>query len=224
MSGNDLIFNFFSENDPKGLEVIKNIFFKIISSPTYTLILNYYDKDDVFQEFLATKILPHRNHILDKFFEQQSGLVSYIQRMAKNFLADVYASVKLMSENEISEVIISKEEDDEDEVKSYFDLIGKGEDFILNIEVEELKIAFTKRLSDNEMLMFCYQISDSKELYKSKYFNDLSDDALYKRVERMKTKIKEILKEYSFSAEAFEKFLKEHSHEICKKLEVNNHG
>jgi len=30
MSGNDLIFNFFSENDPKGLEVIKNIFFKII--------------------------------------------------------------------------------------------------------------------------------------------------------------------------------------------------
>jgi len=40
----------------------------------------------------------------------------------------------------------------------------------------------------------------------------------------MKTKIKEILKEYSFSAEAFEKFLKEHSHEICKKLEVNNHG
>jgi hypothetical protein len=224
MSGNDLIFNFFSENDPKGLEVIKNIFFKIISSPAYTLILNYYDIDDVFQEFLAIKILPYRNHIVDKFFEQQSGLVSYIQRMAKNFLADVYASVKLMSENEISEVIISKEEDDEDEVKSYFDLIGKGEDFILNIEVEELKIAFTKRLSDNEMLMFCYQISDSKELYKSKYFNDLSDDALYKRVERMKTKIKEILKEYSFSAEAFEKFLKEHSHEICKKLEVNNHG
>jgi len=28
MSGNDLIFNFFSENDPKGLEVIKNIFLK----------------------------------------------------------------------------------------------------------------------------------------------------------------------------------------------------
>jgi len=224
MSGNDLIFNFFSENDPKGLEVIKNIFFKIISSPTYQLILNYYDKEDVFQEFLAIKILPHRNHILDRFFEQQSGLVSYIQRMTKNFLADVYASVKLMSENEISDVIISKEEDDEDEVKSYFDLIGKREDYTLNIEVEELKIALTKRLSDNEVLMFCYQISDSKELYKSKYFNELSDDALYKRVERMKTKIKEILKEYSFSAEAFEKFLKEHSHEICKKLEVNNHG
>jgi len=68
MSGNDLIFNFFSENDPKGLEVIKNIFFKIISSPIYQLILNYYDKEDVFQEFIATKILPHRNHILDKFF------------------------------------------------------------------------------------------------------------------------------------------------------------
>jgi hypothetical protein len=224
MSGNDLIFNFFSENDPKGLEVIKNIFYKIINNPNYTLILNYYNKEDVFQEFLATKILPHRNYIIDKFFEQQSGLVSYIQRMTKNFLADVYASVKLMSEYEISEVIISKEEDDEDEVKSYFDLIGKGEDYTLSIEVEELKIAFTKRLSDNEMLMFCYQISDSKELYKSKYFNDLSDDALYKRVERMKIKIKEILKEYSFSAEAFEKFLKEHSHEICKKLEVNNHG
>ena len=224
MSGNDLIFNFFSENDPKGLEVIKNIFFKIISSPIYQLILNYYDKEDVFQEFIATKILPHRNHILDKFFEQQNGLVSYIQRMTKNFLADVYASVKFMSENEISDVIISKEEDDEDEVKSYFDLIGKREDYTLNIEVEELKIALTKRLSDNEALIFCYQISDSKELYKSKYFNELSDDALYKRVERMKTKIKEILKEYSFSAEAFEKFLKEHSHEICKKLEVNNHG
>jgi hypothetical protein len=224
MSGNDLIFNFFSENDPKGLEVIKNIFFKIISNPTYNLILNYYEKEDVFQEFLAIKILPHRNHILDKFFEQQSGLVSYIQRMTKNFLADVYASVKLMSENEISEVIISKEEDDEDEVKSYFDLIGKTENYILNIEVEEVKIALTKHLSDSEVLMFCYQISDGKEFYKSKYFNELSDDALYKRVERMKTKIKEILKEYSFSAEAFEKFLKEHSHEICKKLEVNNHG
>jgi len=221
MSGNDLIFNFFSENDPKGLEVIKNIFFKIISSPTYTLILNYYDKEDVFQEFIATKILPHRNHILDKFFEQQNGLVSYIQRMTKNFLADVYASVKLMSENEISEVIISKEEDDEDEVKSYFDLIGKREDCTLSIEIEELKIALTKRLSDNEALIFCYQISDSKELYKSKYFSELSDDALYKRVERMKTKIKEFLREYSFSTEAFEKFLKEHSHEICKKLEVN---
>jgi hypothetical protein len=217
MSGNDLIFNFFSENDPKGLEVIKNIFFKIIGSPTYTLILNYYEKEDVFQEFLATKILPHRNYIIDKFFEQQSGLVSYIQRMTKNFLADVYASVKLMSEYEISEVIISKEEDDEDEVKSYFDLIGKTENYILNIEVEEVKIALTKHLSDSEVLMFCYQISDSKEFYKSKYFNELSDDALYKRVERMKTKIKEILKEYSFSAEAFEKFLKEHSHEICKK-------
>ncbi|MBX0313185.1 MAG: hypothetical protein JHC31_15730 [Sulfurihydrogenibium sp.] len=224
MSGNDLIFNFFSENDPKGLEVIKNIFFKIIGSPTYTLILNYYEKEDVFQEFLATKILPYRNHIVDKFFEQQSGLVSYIQRMTKNFLADVYASVKLMSENEISDVINSKEEDDEDEVKSYFDLIGKAENYILDIEAEEVKIALTKHLSDSEVLMFCYQISDSKEFYKSKYFNDLSDDALYKRVERMKTKIKEILKEYSFSAEAFEKFLKEHSHEICKKLEVNNHG
>jgi hypothetical protein len=224
MSGNDLIFNFFSENDPKGLEVIKNIFFKIISSPTYQLILNYYNKEDVFQEFLATKILPYRNHIVDKFFEQQSGLVSYIQRMTKNFLADVYASVKLMSENEISDVIISKEKDDEDEVKSYFDLIGKTENYILSIEAEEVKMALTKHLSDSEVLMFCYQISDSKELYKSKYFKDLSDDALYKRVERMKTKIKEILKEYSFSAEAFEKFLKEYSHEICKKLEVNNHG
>jgi hypothetical protein len=224
MSGNDLIFNFFSENDPKGLEVIKNIFFKIISSPTYQLILNYYDKEDVFQEFLATKILPYRNHILDKFFEQQSGLVSYIQRMTKNFLADIYASVKLMSENEISEVIISKEEDDEGEVKSYFDLIGKTENYILNIEAEEVKMALTKHLSDNEMLMFCYQISDSKEFYKSKYFNELSDDALYKRVERMKTKIKEILKEYSFSAEAFEKFLKEHSYRICKKFEVDNNG
>jgi hypothetical protein len=224
MSGKDLIYNFLSENDPKGLEVIKNIFFKIISSPTYQLILDYYNKEDIFQEFLAVKILPYRNHILDKFFEQQSGLVSYIQRMTKNFLADVYASVKLMSENEISEVIISKEEDDEDEVKSYFDLIGKTENYILNIEAEEVKMALTKHLSDSEVLVFCYQISDSKELYKSKYFNDLSDDALYKRVERMKTKIKEILKEYSFSAEAFEKFLKEHSHEICKKLEVNNHG
>jgi len=224
MSEDNLIYNFFSENDTKGLEVIKNIFFKILSSPTYKLILNYYNKEDIFQEFLANKVLPHRNHILDKFFEQQSGLVSYIQRMTKNFLADVYASVKLMSENEISEVINSKENDDEDEVKSYFDLIGKTEDYIINMEVEEVRIAFTNHLADNEMLMFCYQISDSREFYRSKYFNELSDDALYKRVERMKSKIKGILKEYSFSAEAFEKFLKEQSHEICKKFEVNNNG
>jgi hypothetical protein len=224
MSGNDLIVRFFSENDTKGLGVIKNIFLKILRNQTYGAVLNYYEEEDLFQEFLATKILPNKERILEIFYNQNNGLVSYIQRMAKNFLTDFYISTKKMSENEISEVFNNKEDHEDGKMRSYFDLIGKKEDHTLSIEVEEIEDTLMKNLTSNEWLIFCYQISDKKEVYKTKHLTELKDDALYKRIERMKKRLREIAIEYSFSKEAFERFLQEKAQEICKRFEVNENG
>lgn len=195
------IVEFLEGKSNEGLQIIANIFFKQINSEKFANI--GWDKEELFGDFIL-KIFEKREKLLEIFIAQPMGAASYIRKMVKNFLIENLTSLPPQAED----------------IEDYKNTIKDSRtpvDVINNIEAQRLKEIVEKQLSEDEVILLCY-ITD-KECQKSireTVFNNVSDDALYKRVERLKKKLAELVKSKSFAIDSVRLFLEEILPQICK--------
>ena len=119
-----------------------------------------------------------------------------------------------------NEVYYNQEEDDEE---STFEIVlettqTKEYDVLVKIESENILNKLVEELKDQEKQLLCYILSEEElQAYiKEKFFKDLSEDAFYKRVERLKKKLSSIAKEYGYSQEGFEEAFDTFYTQVCK--------
>jgi len=200
------IYNFLAEGNTEGLEIIENIFFKQLFSSSYKYILNSEDKEDLFMEFI-NRVFEKRNFLLEKFRTQNQGLPAYIRQMVKNFLKD---KIKHMSEIRMEPV-----NNYEKFLKSD---LGNPIIEIIKVDSLSLKEVINNKLKTEEIKVLCYITAKDKMMFKEIFFKNVSDDALYKKVQRVKEKLKRIINEYGYSKDTVEYYLTEILPTICNKV------
>lgn len=197
------LIEFLEGKSVEGLEIISNIFYKQINSEKFSQI--HWDKEELFGDFVL-KIFEKREKLLEIFSSQQMGAASYIREMVKNFLIDRLISLQPQTE-------------DIEDYKDYIKDSKSPADIINQIEAQRLREILKSKLSENDIFLLCY-ITD-KECQKSikeTVFNDVSDDAIYKRAERLKKKLAELTRLNGFGKESVKVFLEEILPEICKEM------
>ncbi|WP_297889891.1 hypothetical protein [Sulfurihydrogenibium sp.] len=214
MSGADLILEFLKEGKEEGLEVIRNIFFSKINKQTYQILKN--EQEDLFGDFLAEKLLPYKKNILERFKNGSEGLTSYISTAIENFLKTALEKAIHMSEVFDDSVYLYQEEDENPLEKR----AKKEVDFLIHIESERIFEIMKVELKEEEQKLLCYMLSDyrKQQSLKDSFYKELKDDALYKRVERFKKRLSEIVKKYEFSKNAVEHFFDSYYKEVCIKI------
>ncbi len=202
------ILLFLEGKSEKGLEIITNIFYKVLNSNAFSNLK--YQEEDLFMEFIE-KLFTKREIIVAKFKNTEKGLPSYIREMVKNFFKDKFEN---MSKNPLDKVNIIEGE----YAKSFENPIKIMEVF----EGEKIKEIFENTLNKEEILILCYIVLENKKLkqeYEEKFFKGISKDALYKRVQRLKEKLAKIVKEYNFAEGAVLYYLENLLPNICEKVE-----
>lgn len=195
------IVEFLEGKSNEGLQIIANIFFKQINSEKFAN--TGWDKEELFGDFIL-KIFEKREKLLEIFTAQPMGAASYIREMVKNFLIDHLNSLPPKIEN----------------IEDYKNTVKDSRtpvEVINSIEAYRLRELIKEQFSDDEIILLCYMTD--KECQKSireTVFNNVSDDALYKRVERLKKKLAELVKSKSFAIDSVRLFLEEILPQICK--------
>lgn len=195
------IVEFLQGKSKDGLQIIANIFFKQINSENFAHIS--WDKEELFGDFIL-KIFEKRQKLLEIFITQPMGAASYIREMVKNFLRDKIESLPPQTEN----------------IEDYKNTIKDSRTpikVIDNIEAYRLRELIEERFSDDEIILLCYMTDkECQKSIKETVFNSVSDDALYKRVERLKKKLAELVKSKGFAMDSVRSFLEEILPQICK--------
>ncbi len=211
MSAHREILEFLMYGKEEGFEIVKNIFFKQLSHEIFQSLRKNEDKDDLFFSFME-KLFSKRENIIQLFSQQDKGLPSYIRQMARNFLLDLLKKKSVLEEK----IVLNNEDDEEDYLETKF---GQEINFLLSLEIEEIKKIFNAKLKDDEVKLLClYLNKDKQEEYMRLFFDGLSKDALYKRVERLKKKLGEIIRDNGFSLSGVECYFSDVLQEECKQL------
>ncbi len=194
------IYLFLKGESDLGMEIISNIFFKQIHTASFnSLARNEEEKKELLMKFFL-KLLQKREYILDLFANQNRGLSEYMRKMINRFLIDELN--KARSESNFKKVSIN-ESLIEKTINNPIELINEIEAYRLNELLEE-------RLTDEDFKMLCYIIIENKKEkseYEQKHFNDISKDALYKRVQRVKEKLRKIINEEHFAKDTVHYYL-----------------
>lgn len=195
------LIEFLEGKSKEGLEIISNIFYRQINSEKFSNV--NWDKEELFGDFIL-KIFEKKDRLLEIFKTQPMGAASYIREMVKNFLID-----KLIN--------LPPQTEDIETIKDYVPDAKNPLEIIHIIEAERVGELIEKNLSEDDFLLLCY-ITD-KECQKSireTVFNSVSDDAIYKRIERLKKKIGELVRKNGFAKESVEVFLEDILPKKCK--------
>ncbi|ADC88640.1 hypothetical protein Thal_0002 [Thermocrinis albus DSM 14484] len=137
-------------------------------------------EEEVFSQ-LILKLLS----IKDALSKKEEINFHYVKKLIRSAIEE---TLKLYSHRFVSLEKLTKETSDGKEIR-YEELLGKDERLDINIEVNELVNAILSILSEKDMEVLCYYLE--KELYgKSNIEPSMTKDALYKRWERLKTKIR----------------------------------
>jgi hypothetical protein len=189
-----------------GLQIITNIFYKELNSSSFSHLKN--SSDDLFME-LMEKLFMKREYIIEKFKNEEKGLSSYIREIIKNILKD---KILDMSKNPLDTVNITEG----DFAKSF----DNPEKVMEMIEANKVKKVFAENLTRKEFLILCYIVSKKEEKisYEENFFKEVSKDALYKRVQRLKEKLANIVKVHNFAEGAVKYYLENLLPNICKKV------
>ncbi|WP_293444650.1 hypothetical protein [Persephonella sp.] len=203
------IYMFLKGESDLGMEIISNIFFKQLHSASFnSLAKNEEEKKELLMKFFY-KLFQKREYILKKFANQNRGLSSFIRKMIKNFLKD---ELRTRSEKELKKVSI-----DEPLIEK---TINNPIEIINEIEAYRLSELLEKRLTEEDFKMICYiiiQNSEEKLEYEKSYFSDISKDALYKRVQRVKEKLRKIINKEHFAKETVQYYLENILPTKCKR-------
>lgn len=216
MNTHNEIYLFLLGKSDKGLEIITNIFYKQLYSSFYISLKK--NEEDLFMEFMV-KLFEKRNDLLNKFENQDNGLPSYIRTMVKNFLNDY---IRSMSKKPLDNVYINKSTDESYKTEDTFIDTSKNPSIIIEeIEAKRFMEILEKNISEEDFKIICYLTKEKneKEKMKEKLFKDISKDTLYKRIERLKKKLRKLADDYSFSEGAVELYLKKLLPNKCKKVE-----
>ncbi len=218
MNSADKIYNFLINFDEEGLNHIKKMFYTQISKQSYQIL--YQDKDDLLNDFITYKLIPKRKEIAEKFSQSTDGLVSYISIAIENFLKTEITKKIYKSEMFQNSVYYNQEEDEkEDTFERVLETTqAKEYDVLVKIEAEDIYNKLIEELKDTEKQLLCYLISEEQlqSYIKENFFKDLSEDAFYKRVERLKKKLSSIVQEYGYSQEGFKEAFDNFYTQICK--------
>ncbi len=202
------IYMFLKGESDLGMEIISNIFFKQLHSASFnSLARNEEEKKELLMKFFY-KLFQKREYILKKFTNQNRGLSSFIRKMIKNFLKD---ELRVRSEKELKKVSI------DDVIEK---TINNPIEIINEIEAYRLSELLEKRLTEEDFKMICYiiiQNSEEKLEYEKSYFSDISKDALYKRVQRVKEKLRKIINNEHFAKETVQYYLENILPTKCKR-------
>ena len=203
------IYMFLKGESDLGMEIISNIFFKQLHSASFnSLAKNEEEKKELLMKFFY-KLFQKREYILKKFANQNRGLSSFIRKMIKNFLKD---ELRTRSEKELKKVSI-----DEPLIEK---TINNPIEIINEIEAYRLSELLEKRLTEEDFKMICYiiiQNSEEKLEYEKSYFSDISKDALYKRVQRVKEKLRKIINKEHFAKETVQYYFENILPTKCKR-------
>ncbi|MDM7273837.1 hypothetical protein [Sulfurihydrogenibium azorense] len=218
MNSADKIYNFLINFDEEGLNHIKKMFYTQISKQSYQIL--YQDKDDLLNDFITYKLIPKRKEIAEKFSQSTDGLVSYISIAIENFLKTEITKKIYKSEMFQNSVYYNQEEDEkEDTFERVLETTqAKEYDVLVKIEAEDIYNKLIEELKDTEKQLLCYLISEEQlqSYIKENFFKDISEDAFYKRVERLKKKLSSIVQEYGYSQEGFKEAFDNFYTQICK--------
>ncbi|ACN99769.1 hypothetical protein [Sulfurihydrogenibium azorense] len=218
MNSADKIYNFLINFDEEGLNHIKKMFYTQISKQSYQIL--YQDKDDLLNDFITYKLIPKRKEIAEKFSQSTDGLVSYISIAIENFLKTEITKKIYKSEMFQNSVYYNQEEDEkEDTFERVLETTqAKEYDVLVKIEAEDIYNKLIEELKDTEKQLLCYLISEEQlqSYIKENFFKDISEDAFYKRIERLKKKLSSIAQEYGYSQEGFEEAFNTFYTQICK--------
>ena len=160
--------------------------------------------EDIYSTFIL-KLLSNKELILSK----PKVSFSYLTSIIKNTVMDLYRKKSFAYE-----VSVQSLQDTEDE--------GNLEEVIFRIEasdytpleVYELLKKVINILDDKDKETLCYYIS--KEVGEDFEVKSLSKDALYKRWERLKKKLREILE--GINEELWKSFVDLYVSEVCRKM------
>ncbi|WP_456392772.1 hypothetical protein [Persephonella sp.] len=204
------VYNYVVDYDPDGEDIVKNIFrrqLQIILSPSR----NEFDHifNELFSSFYANKILSQRKIFQKRFGKKSEGIISYIKITARRFLLDE------IDRKELSTVVLTDEETGEQLIENLS--VETALNIPALIEAKEIVYFAEKFFSEEDLKTLCHIFFKDK-LQKNYCLENLSSDAIYKRVERLKKKLGEFVKKYDCSYEGFDIFRREFlMSEICKK-------
>ncbi len=215
MSTHKEIYLFLLEGNERGYIIVRNIFTKQINKSFY---YNLKDKEeDLFSE-VVLRLYEKKEHILTIFEGKEEGLASYIRTMIKNILNDALLS---MSKNPIDNIYIDSRYEDEGAVPDEERFRVEAVDVITRLEAKEVMMKFESNLREEDFKLLCYMLEnkvDDKDKMEKTLFKDISKDALYKRVERLKKKLSQIVQENNFSEEAVGLCLQYIAYKKCREV------
>lgn len=202
----------------KGYEIFKKAFIKEFNK--YSLLKNYYDGEDLFNEFLTKVVFREdgfllNKNMIEKINSQKDNFFSYLYMSIHNFLRTYNrrAKVRIISDEEQSkqrfENIYQKNEEGKEFETSY---LKQEINYIVIIEAKEILKAVKKDFSEKDLRTLCYMFFDDK----SYYGENISDDNAYQRKSRLKKRLADYVRKKGFSLEGFEFFIKNYLlSEIC---------
>ncbi|NPA52461.1 MAG: sigma-70 family RNA polymerase sigma factor [Aquificae bacterium] len=201
-----VVYRYVMSYDPEGEQIVKNIFMKQLNSQTFSLLREFSDSSqDLFYSFYEKKIISKRDILKDRFEKNPYGIISYIRKMIISFLKD--------ERDKRKSNFSTKLDIDLDNMPVTID-----QKIISYIEAKEILENILKFFTEEEQKTLCYLFFKDK-FHKKYCLENLSQDAIYKRAERLKKKLKMFVLEYKVTYEGFElfkdKFLMS---EICKKI------
>ncbi|GAB6078761.1 hypothetical protein [Hydrogenobaculum acidophilum] len=215
MSAHKEIYLFLLEGNKKGYIIIRNIFNKQINKSFYH---NLKDKEeDLFSE-VVLRLYEKKEYILTIFEGKEEGLASYIRTVIKNILNDAILS---MSKNPIDNIYIDSRYEYEGIIPDEERFRVEAVDVMVKLEAKEVMMKFKSNLREEDFKLLCYILEnkdDEKDKMEKILFKDVSKDALYKRVERLKKKLSQIVEENNFSEEAVGLCLQYIAYRKCREV------
>ena len=164
--------------------------------------------DDYVEEVYSVftiKLFENKELILSK----ENVSFGYLTAMIKNAIMDIYRKRAMNYEISIQSLQNPDKEGNLEDV-----IITQEPPKYYPIEVEELFNKILKLLDEKDKETLCYYIS--KQLGEEFEVKTLSKDALYKRWERLKKKLRENLEEVN--TELWKAFIDLYMSEVCDKL------
>lgn len=165
--------------------------------------------DNYLEEIYSTfvlKLLSNKELILSK----PKVSFSYLASMIKNTIMDLYRKKSFLYE-----ISVQAFQDTGEEEGNLEEVIFKIESpNYTPLEVYDLLKKVTSYLDDKDKETLCYYIA--KELGEDFEVKTLSKNALYKRWERLKKKLREILEE--INEELWKYFVDLYMSEVCRKI------
>lgn len=200
-------------------KIIKKVFKVSFSPQIESLFQKFYGQDylddltyELLLRFLNTKdYLNSINYINEK----------YIFSCAKNLIYSCLSSEFKTVEREINfeDLKIQESLEDEEKIKFEENLPQYTVDYFETYKIYHIIKILKEKLTQKDLKVLCWYIY--KQIYGKEFKLDMSKGAIYKRWERLKPKLRDILGEEFIEELTSSKFFELMKSEICKKLDYN---